>query len=174
MLTQFRLGNRGLEILKGVEATSVMTYLDKLAKLPTLGSIKLHYAWLSNAAHPAVGSRLVYLGQPMVHFSNAVSEQRLVRRPTSAGGRGADLDFPVAHSIAETLITVTPIGAQLLWESLRIVDDFGLTTKTYRLTERQYWRKMRHRSSDLACPCGCGDWKRNEHKWGDASPVISF
>jgi hypothetical protein len=174
ILVQFKLGNRGLGGFAAADAPNVLTYVDKLKKQSRLEHLREQYDWLSNAAHPAIGSRMVYMGQPALHESGAVDQWRLSRRPTSMQGRTEDLEFLMPHIAVDALTSTAPIGCDLLWQSLRVVDDFGLTTKAYRLTERVYWRKLRPVSSAPQCPCGCGKWARNQHKWGRPVQTISI
>ena len=173
ILLQFKMGNRGLGLGGVAEATNVLTYVDKLEKQCGLADLREHYDWLSNAAHPAIGSRIAYMGPPALHHSGAVDEWRLSRRPATVQGRADDLEFVLAHIAVDACTSVAPIGASLIWQSLRIVDDFGLTTRAYRFTDRKYWRKLRPRNSDPQCPCGCGRSNGNQHKWNSHAPLIT-
>jgi hypothetical protein len=173
ILVRFKIGNRGLGLGEGVEATSVLTYVEKLQKQSGLEHLREQYDWLSNAAHPAIGSRIAYMGPPLIHHSGAVDEWRLSRRPVTVQGRGDDLEFMLAHIAIDACTSVTPIAVALLWQSLRFVDDFGLTTRAYRLTDRSYWRKLRPRNSEPQCPCGCGRSNRSQHEWGCDAPSIN-
>jgi hypothetical protein len=173
ILLQFKVGNRGLG-LSGVEdATNVLTYVDKLKKECGLDELREQYDWLSNAAHPAIGSRIAYMGPPGLHQSGAVDQWRLSRRPATFQGRGDNLDYVLAHIATDACISVASIGVALLWQSLRIVDDFGLTTRAHRLTDRHYWRKLHLRNAEPQCPCGCGRSNRSQHKWGRDAPSIT-
>jgi hypothetical protein len=174
ILLRFRFANRGLEIGAEVEATSVLTYVDKLQKASGLTGLREQYNWLSNAAHPAIGSRIAYMGPPAIHDSGAVDQWRLSRKPATFQGRSADMEFKLAHIASDASTDVAPLGAEILWQSLRFVDDFGLTTKAYRFTDRKYWRKLRPRSSQPQCPCGCGRTSRSQHRWGTDAPSIEI
>jgi hypothetical protein len=178
LLTDFLVGQRGVKELGTSEAINVMTYVDKLEKESGLKGLRDHnYAWLSNIAHPAVGSRIAYIGPILSYPFNAMSLRRVTKQPRDVDAKGNDgteqPGYFLARMAADTLVTVGEIGCLLLTQSLRLVDDFGLTTKAYRFTDQPYWRKLRHLSSQRECPCGCGKWKGNQHQWGKPTPPIS-
>ena len=173
LLSRFRTDSRELEGLGGT-ATNVMTYVDKLIKQSGLADLRAQYNWLSNAAHPAIGSRFAYHSPPVVGAHGAATFWRVTKRPVSVADRTEGLEYFLAHCSADALLNVAPIGSDVLWQSLRFVDDFGLTTKAYGLTDQAYWRKLRHRSVEIDCPCGCGKWTSSKHAWGRTGPVVEI
>ncbi|ORA15586.1 hypothetical protein [Mycobacterium asiaticum] len=177
LLIDFLTGHRGMKELGTADAINVMTYVDKLEKESGLEGLRDHYyAWLSNIAHPAVGSRIAYIGPIRSYPFNAMSLRRITKKPKAvdkSDGETEGRGYPLASMAADTLVTVGEMGCLLLTQSLRLVDDFGLTTKAYRFTDQPYWRKLRHLSSQRECPCGCGKWKGNQHQWGKPTPPIS-
>ena len=58
LLLQFKLGSRGLDLPGIKPAINVLTYVQKLAKELGSASLEEDYSWLSDAAHPAIGSRI--------------------------------------------------------------------------------------------------------------------
>ena len=175
-LASYKSAHRGLDVLKTSEAKNVMTYVDKLEKGSGLDGLRSHYyTWLSNGAHPAVGSRVAYLGPILTNPNEVVRFLRNSRGPRGVGDPtdGSGMGYAIAQLAADALIDVGEVGCALLWQSLRLVDDFGLTTKAYRFTDYLYWRKLRHLSSERNCPCGCGKWTSNQHSWRKPAPAIS-
>jgi hypothetical protein len=169
LLVKFRLGSRELGLPGGVDATNVLTYVDKLKKQCGLQELREQYNWLSNAAHPAIGSRIAYMGPTTGHVSGAVAQWDVLRRPASVQGQRKELQFTLAHIAADALISVAPIGCALLWQCLLIVDDFGLTSNAYRLTDRQYWRKLRKKFPRMPLRLWEGGPKASQV--GKSSPV---
>jgi hypothetical protein len=162
-----------------VKAIHVNDYVQKLAKrmganvaiAKRMSAVDLEnmYAMLSNAAHPAIGARVAYSSGFVEHESGALRLRRLSRRPATFMGRSSGFD----SGAAEVTLVVGGIGELLLRQSLHMVDDFGLTTRSGLLTLHPYWRKLMpgRRNSD-ACPCGCGKWGAAEHQWRKPAPEI--
>jgi hypothetical protein len=175
-LLEFTYASRGLGDALGDpepwSALNVLTYIDKLAKRYGDKGLREYYDILSNAAHPARYAKQAYQIRWSTHETGAYFLRRLSRRPRAAG-LPADLEFPIASGAAGATIEFGGIGQGLLRLSLRIVDDFGLTTRSGLLTLYPYWRKlMPGRSSSDACPCGCGKWGAAKHRWGQPAPEI--
>jgi hypothetical protein len=154
------------------KAISVQTYVDKLAKQPGAERFKDYYTWLSNAAHPAVGSRIAYSGDVLLHNAGATMRRRITRRPTSLNGKTDAQGFTIAHDAADATVLASDHGNQFLNDALRIVDDFGLTTAAPNLTKYTYWRGFQPVARNSQCPCGCGKFKRNVHRWGEPAPPL--
>ena len=175
LLAQTAFGSRGVAEVRGLRpATNVQTYVDKLAKASGEMEFLRWYAWLSNAAHPAVGSRIAYASQPLVHETDTVVRRRFTRRPTSIQGKTEGLDFLIAHQSADATISAVKVGLPLLWKALEIVDDVGLTTHAATFTEQIYWRNLKPVRGNRWCPCGKGRWKSCQHDWGSPAPEISI
>jgi hypothetical protein len=176
-LLEFSFGQRGLEFISEGEelpqAKNVMTYIQKLTKRTKIPEIDMYYAYLSNVAHPAFTGRMIYSSSFVEHESGALSLRRLSLRPATFMTRGEDFWDLIPAMAADATFMVGSTGQDLLAQSLQMVDDFGLTTRSGLLTLHPYWRKLMpgRRSSD-ACPCGCGKWRAAKHQWGQPAPEI--
>lgn len=170
-LGKYAFAARGLGEPEKFKATNVQTYVGKLAKVSDI-DIRKMYDWLSNAAHPAVGSRAMYANQSIRHPTGAFLLCRYSLRPTSMEGRDDCLRFSIAESAADSTVNAACIGLSLLWSSLSIVDDFGLTTAAATLTDHVYWRNFKPALRNAECPCGCGKYKKSLHKWRAAAPPL--
>lgn len=159
------------------QATSVLTYIQKLAKALGRPEVNSWYDWLSDAAHPAAAARIALASQPVVHGSGAVMLQFLARRPVSP--RRADelvggTDFTVAHRSADAVQLCGRLVPELLEHGLWLVDDFGLTTSAATLTRRRYWRDFEPVKGSRQCPCGRGKASDCGHRWGGDARELSL
>jgi len=155
------------------QATSVQTYVDKLARATGDRRISDWYQWLTEAAHPALGARIALGSQPVMHGSGAVTIRCYARRPVPVyAGSSIGLDFTIAHQTADALIVCGTIGVDLLEQTLQLVDDFGLTTRAAELTEYRYWRNLTPVKGQRQCPCGRGSWSACGHRWNAPAPTV--
>ncbi|MBX7133433.1 MAG: hypothetical protein K1X67_12235 [Fimbriimonadaceae bacterium] len=181
-LEVFTFSQRGLESIIGDndlwQALNILTIIGKFAKRMASDGIiaermsgkelEDNYAILSNAAHPAFGARISYAALWAEHDHGATRQRRLSRVPNEA-----DAVSPIPDIAAKVILVVGGIGETILWQSLRMIDDFGLTTRTGLRTPHPYWRKLVPASkSSAVCPCGCGKWRTAQHRWGQ--PVIEL
>ncbi|QEM25589.1 hypothetical protein D6M20_01845 (plasmid) [Rhodococcus qingshengii] len=174
VMVQSAFGSRGITDSTNLRpAPNVQTYVDKLAKETGEPQFLKWYAWLSNSAHPAIGSRMAYASQPIVHTTGAVMRRRFSRRPTSINGRSEELDFLIAHQCADSTVAAVQVGLSLLSQALEIVDDIGLTTGAATLTRHTYWRNLKPVRGNRQCPCGKGKWPACQHRWGGPTPAIA-
>ncbi|KQY41874.1 hypothetical protein [Cellulomonas sp. Root137] len=162
-------GSRMAGVSERRQATSVLTYIQKLAKAVDKPEVSSWYDWLSDAAHPAAGARIALSSQPVVHESGAVALQFLARRPVSP--RRADelvggTDFRIAHVSADAARLCGSLVSEVLEHGLWLVDDFGLTTSAATLTLRRYWRDLVPVKGSRQCPCGRGTAADCGHRWG--------
>jgi hypothetical protein len=158
-----------------IQAPNVMTYIQKLAKALHVSDVEDLYSWLSDAAHPALASRIALASEPVVHDSGTVMLNYLARRPVrlrSADGAVQDPHFTIAYKAADALILTAKVGQELLAHGLRVVDDIGLTTGAATLTRRTYWRALRPVKGSRRCPCGRGQASDCNHRWGAFAPVL--
>lgn len=174
VMVQSAFGSRGITESTNLRpATNVQTYVDKLAKETGEPQFLKWYTWLSNSAHPAIGSRMAYASQPMVHPTGTVMRRRFSRRPTSINGRSEELDFLIAHQCADSTVAAVQVGLSLLSQALEIVDDIGLTTGAATLTNHTYWRNLKPVRGNRECACGKGKWPACQHWWGEPAPAIA-
>lgn len=177
VLTRAAFGSR-MEIgAEALVATSVLTYIQKLAKAVGRPEVNSWYDWLSDAAHPAAGARFALASQPVVHDSGALMLQFLARRPIPVGSDPANLegtDFTIAHRSADAAQLCGTLVRELLEHALWLVDDFGLTTSAAALTRRTYWRNFQPTKGFQLCPCGRGKTKHCEHHWGGAVRTLNL
>ncbi|NYH84008.1 hypothetical protein SAMN05421678_106259 [Actinopolymorpha cephalotaxi] len=176
ILLHASFGSRTKESLATLQATNVLTLVKKLGKQTAGGENVLHwYDWLSDAAHPAFGSRIAYSSPPIGHQSRAVMMRVYARSPLSLVGKGStqDLEPTIALAVADSLILSGKVITGLLEQSLALVDDFGLTTSAATLTRRSYWRNFVPTRGGRQCPCGRGRWSDCRHRWGGLAPVVA-
>ncbi|MGV6990092.1 hypothetical protein ACUY3U_01210 [Gordonia amicalis] len=172
LLFQLAFASRGLPTSQALRpATNVQTYVDKLARFTDDERYHAWYNWLSNAAHPAVGSRIVYATQPLVHKHSRLMRRRFSRLPTSIR-QNCDVGLTVVHNAADATVELYRISSHLLDFGLRIVDDFCLTTASANLTTGSSWRQLVPVRGNRLCPCGNGKWRSCGHRWGAAAPTL--
>jgi hypothetical protein len=174
VLADASFGSRLEAFAEKAKAVNVLTYIRKLAKATGDDRVNKWYDWLSDAAHPALGARIAMSSSPAMHETKAVTLRCYARRPVFVqAGKSVGTDFTIAHMATDALIACGTIGADLLEQTLRIVDDFGLTTQAAALTRRWYWRDFTPVRGARACPCGRGKWSHCGHRWGEAAPTLS-
>ena len=177
VLTKATFGSRISFSSERLQATNVMTYIQKLAKAVKRPEVTDWYDWLSDAAHPAAGARLALASQPVVHDTGAVMLQFLARRPVpprSEDGQVRGTDFTVAHRAADALQLCGALAERLLEHGLWLVDDFGLTTAVPTLTRRSYWRALQPVRRSRPCSCGRGKASDCGHRWGGGTPALDL
>lgn len=175
LLARAAFGSRARLSEGRIQATNVMTYVQKLSKATTDGRFEEWYDWLSDAAHPAWGARIAMGSDPHVDESRAVMLRFYARSPLSLtdGKSRTRYEYPIFERIADSLIACAAVMEPLLSQTLRLVDDFGLTTGAASYTRRPYWRAFTPVRGNRECPCGCGKWKDSGHRWGDPGPVLT-
>jgi hypothetical protein len=157
-------------------ATNVLTYVKKLDTLSRSSVFSELYDWLADSSHPALGARLTYVTDPLMHQSGATtvrahSRARLQIR--NSDGTTTDFEYPTEMNARRGLELCGPLLLDQLCMALRLVDDFGLTTSAAAMTKRIYWRNFLPVAPESNCPCGCGPWAESLHRWGAPVPVIS-
>ncbi|WP_419703219.1 hypothetical protein [Promicromonospora sp. NFX87] len=174
VLNQAGFGSRMKSANEAFKATNVQTYVDKLAKDTGNRHFLDWYDWLSDAAHPALGARLAFASDALVHEHGAVLQRYHARSPMHLRGNGTVQDFehPIFQKPVDALIACGKIIENLLESSLDIVDDFGLTTQAATYTRRSYWRNFTPAETSAVCPCGRESGENCEHRWGKPAPGI--
>jgi hypothetical protein len=144
VLLQAAFGSRMKISHEKVQATNVLTLVQKLAKATADDRFTEWYDWLSDAAHPAFGARIAFASPPMVHPSMAVMVRSYARSPMSlvGGGEQRQLEPTIAFAIADATIAAGKVITEVLEQALSVVDDVGLTTAAAPLTLRTYWRNF--------------------------------
>ena len=157
-----------------LQATNVLTLVQKLAKATADARFTDWYDWLSDAAHPAFGARIAFASPPIVHDSGAIVARSYARSPMSLvhGGREELLEPTIAFAIADATIAAGNVITSVLEQSLIVVDDMGLTTAAATLTLRDYWRKFSPVRGKRPCPCGRGPASACGHRWGKPAPAV--
>ncbi|GGM43404.1 hypothetical protein ACFQBY_22025 [Promicromonospora citrea] len=175
VLNQAGFGSRMRSTPEKRKATNVLTYVDKLSKDTGDRRFLDWYDWLSDAAHPALGARLAFASDALVHEHGGVMQRYYARSPMHIEGKGTmhEFEHPIFQMPVDALIACGRIVGDLLERSLEIVDDFGLTTEAATYTQRSYWRNVVPAEKGATCPCGLGPAKRCEHQWGRPAPAIS-
>ncbi|MBM0229238.1 hypothetical protein [Micromonospora sp. ATA51] len=176
ILTRTAIASRLKGTPQDLQATNVLTYVQKLARATRDGRYIEWYDWLSDASHPAFGARVALSSPPIVHGSEAFTSRTYARSPLalqSADGSVEPLSNEVAFYAADALIAAGSVLCDLLAHALHLVDDFGLTTGAAGLTGRLYWRDFKPVKGSRPCPCGRAAWSRCQHRWGQPAPSIS-
>lgn len=159
-----------------LQATNVLTLVQKLAKATADNRFLEWYDWLSDAAHPAFGARIAFASPPMVHVSNAVRIRSYARSPMSliGGGEHQLLEPTVAFAVADATIAAGKVITDVLHQALSVVDDVGLTTEAATLTLRSYWRNFSPVRGNRPCPCGRGPSSTCRHRWGEPARTVTI
>lgn len=175
ILVKAGFGSRMLITPEHRKATNVLTYVQKLEKATENQNISKWYDLLTDAAHPAWGARIAMASQPARHVSGAVFLRFYRRTPVPViSDAEIGTDFTVAHAVADALVDCSTLGLSLLWRTMAVVDDFGLTTSSATLTARPYWRKLTPTRGARPCPCGRGKWSECQHWWGGRPPLLDL
>jgi hypothetical protein len=159
---------------RGLRATNVLTYVDKLAAATGESEIRSWYDWLSDAAHPAFGARIAGSSDPLIHDTRAVLIRYHDRSPLHLVGRDgvSQFQYPIVAHAADAVTTCGSLTFKILNQMLEIVDDFGLTTAAATYTTRDYWRNFTPTRGNRQCQCGRGSWARCAHWWGGRTPEL--
>lgn len=165
-----------------LKAPNVMDYIRTLADSDS--RFTSWYDWLTDAAHPAFGARIVSTSQPAVHRSGATSVRIIARGVLSMSqldSHGREMpettramENEIALRAADATIAAAAILVDVLQQSSQLLEDFALTTNASSLTSRRIWGALeRGRPSDR-CPCGCGLISKSRHKWGRQPPTLKL
>lgn len=177
ILLQAGFGSRLKVSNEKLQATNVLTLVQKLAKLTGDARITDWYDWLSDAAHPAAGARIAFASPPLMHESHAVMLRWYARSPLELEAGGGDrqaLEPTIALAAADATIAAGKVITDVLEQSLAVVDDMGLTTTAATLTRRVYWRNLIPVRGSRPCPCGRGRASACQHRWGEAAPALTI
>jgi hypothetical protein len=176
VLLHAALGSRMKTSHEKLQATNVLTLVQKLAKATADDRFTDWYDWLSDAAHPAFGARIAFASPPMAHPSRAVAIRSYARSPMSLEGNGERrlLEPTIAFAIADATIAAGKVINDVLQQALNIVDDVGLTTEAATLTLRAYWRNFTPVRGKRPCPCGRGPSSACGHRWGEPAREIAI
>lgn len=176
VLLQAGFGSRRKGSPERLQATNVLTLVQKLARLTDDPRITDWYDWLSDAAHPALGARIAFASPPLGHDTGAVILRWYARSPLSMEARGKrkPLEPTIAYIVADALIAAGSVIVDVLEQSLAIVDDMGLTTAAASMTRRVYWRNFFPVRGNRPCPCGRGRASACGHRWGQPAPTLAF
>ncbi|MEQ4209668.1 hypothetical protein [Actinopolymorpha sp. B9G3] len=174
ILVQASFGSRMKISHETLKATNVLTLVQKLSKVTGDARFEEWYDWLSDAAHPALGARIAFASPPMVHDSGAVTARCYARAPLllTSDGETSQMEPTIALIIADAMLASGEVIADVLDQSLAVVDDVGLTTAAATLTRRTYWRNLIPVRGNRACPCGRGRWRDCRHWWKETAPSI--
>jgi hypothetical protein len=169
-------GSRMKISIERLQATNVLTLVQKLARSTGDERLTTWYDWLSDAAHPAYGARIAFASPPFLHESRAVMIRWYARSPLSlqTGDARQPLEPTIALTVADTLIAAGRVITDVLDQSLAVVDDVGLTTAAATLTDRIYWRNLSPVRGKRRCPCGRGPASRCGHQWGQPAPAVTI
>jgi hypothetical protein len=176
VLLQAAFGSRMKISHEKVQATNVLTLVQKLAKATADDRFTEWYDWLSDAAHPAFGARIAFASPPMVHPSMAVMVRSYARSPMSLVGGGEQrlLEPTIAFAIADATVAAGKVITEVLEQALSVVDDVGLTTAAAPLTLRTYWRNFSPVRGKRPCPCGRGPSSTCRHRWGEPARTVTI
>jgi hypothetical protein len=165
VLKAFR-GSRMSGFPDALTSPNILTQLSRLEAATAGAPIKSWYEWLSEASHPGLSSRLLYASSQHLHSSGGISMAWYSRLPLDADSIRAN---NVPQIIAYSIVSCAEWLCDFLPSALRLVDDFGLTTRAPAWTSRQYFRSF-SRLSGQPCPCGCGG--AIAHSWGKPAPEL--
>lgn len=158
-----------------LQATNVLTLVQKLAKATGDKRFTDWYDWLSDATHPAAGARIAFASPPIVHDTGAVMTRWYARASLvlEGGAKRESLEPTIALAVADALIAAGSVITDVLEDSLAVVDDVGLTTAAATLSRRAYWRNFSPVRGNRPCPCGRGRASACKHYWGQPSPAVT-
>jgi hypothetical protein len=172
-----KFGEQVLELKQSwahLESTNVLGHIEKLAKsLPNL-DLQTHYQWLCNTVHPSCGGTIAMSTPLDYHASERFAFVWFAPFPLyiqSSSGRTAQRT--IQEAIATSAIVAVRVMLQTLDESLRIIDDIGLTTGAPKMATFNYWRQLQVTTKKQLCPCRSGfTYEKCHHRWRESSPSI--
>lgn len=174
ILLQAGMGSRLKGSAASLQATNVLTLVQKLSR--ETGDVRFikWYDWLSDSAHPAFGARIAFSTPPLLHESKATMLRYYSRSPMSLDSESDSepLEPTIAFYIADALMASGKVILETLDQILVVIDDFGLTTAAATLTRRSYWRNFQPTRGSRMCPCGRGKWSQCRHHWGESAPEL--
>jgi hypothetical protein len=155
--------------------TNVLTYIDKLAKSFSNMDLQTQYQWLCNTVHPSCGGTFA-MSTPLVsHVSETHAFAWFAPFPTYTESQaGQTSERRVQEAIATSAIVAVRVLAQTLDDSLRIIDDLGLTTGVPKMATFHYWRQLQVATKRQRCPCRSGlTFEKCNHRWREPTTSIT-
>lgn len=155
--------------------TNVMGFIDKLHEsLPNM-DLHTHYQWLCNTVHPSCGGTFAMSTPHVNHVSNTHAFVWFAPFPTRIESGGKDVSQRcIQEAIATASIIAVRVAVQALDDSIRVIDDFGLTTGAPKIATFEYWRKLEVKTRKQLCPCRSGlTFEKCGHRWGEPAASIT-
>lgn len=173
---RFDTRGRIKEVAEAVSRTNVKTHIQRLEQRGVRGVVE-DYDWLCNALHPSVGATFAFAG-PLLERSEPYHavRARFAEHPERAFADEADsVDTTITTAIEHAASTALEVALPVLDDSLRVIDDLGLTTQAPELAGFDYWRRVTEPGRNDPCPCRSGNKaKRCSHQWGEPAPEPSL
>jgi hypothetical protein len=133
---------------------NVLTYIEKLAKSCPDMDLQTHYQWLCNTVHPSCGGTFAMSTPIVSHTSSTHAFAWFAPFPThTESTKGKASERRVQEAIAKSAIVAMRVMVQTLDDSLRVIDDLGLTTGAPKMATFHYWRRLQVTKKQL-CPAG--------------------
>jgi hypothetical protein len=173
-----KFDSRAPNLAKGwanLSRTNVLGHVEKLAKsLPTL-DLQTHYQWLCNTVHPSCGGTFAMSSPLVSHVSDTHAFAWYAPFLTHLRTRGEQVsERHIQEAIVVTAIAAARIVVQSLDDSLRIIDDIGLTTGAPKMATFNYWRRLQVTTRKQLCPCRSGlTFEKCHHRWGEPTTPIT-
>jgi hypothetical protein len=177
LLTSAAFGTRLSAVQgRGVRATNVLTYVDKLAGLAGDAEIRKWYDWLSDAAHPACGARIAGSSDPFMHNTRAIMLRYHDRSPLHLEGPGGvtRFQYPIATQAADAIASCGSLIVRILDQMLKVVTTSASPLRPRPTPRATYWRNFRPTRGNRRCPCGRGRWAECAHLWGRPAPAVQI
>jgi len=90
----------------------------------------------------------------------------------SAGTHRAERN--IQEAVIRSAAIAVRVISTVLNETLRLIDDLGLTTRAPHLATFDYWQKLSIATPRQLCPCRSGHRAKDcSHRWGDPSPTMT-
>jgi hypothetical protein len=126
-----------------LQKTNVLTYIGRLAKSCPNIDLQEQYQWLCNTVHPSCGGTFAMSTPLVAHASNTHAFAWFAPFPTHMESTaGQTSERRVQEAIAVSAIVAVRVMEKTLDDSLRIIDDLGLTTSAPKMATFKYWRQL--------------------------------